>query len=209
MILLIPADRPVRRERAVEHAHGMDGEPVEGSIPPADEDEARRVHEQALHHNEGIGEMLFSQDYACVYCGISMEEPAPRNFSFNSPHGACTVCTGLGLRMEVDADAVVPDPSLSIMGGALSGWTKGPSQRWLMDVVEAVARRLARLAPRGVGGHHRLSVYHAGGGAVPRFRRLARPARPHLRAHPTARSDAEHGSAPAAARSPEPAPGGH
>jgi excinuclease ABC subunit A len=87
------------------------------------------------------GEMLFSQDYACVYCGISMEEPAPRNFSFNSPHGACTVCTGLGMRMEVDADAVVPDPELSIDEGALSGWTKGPSQRWLMDVVEAVARK--------------------------------------------------------------------
>ncbi|HZS15456.1 MAG TPA: excinuclease ABC subunit UvrA [Candidatus Dormibacteraeota bacterium] len=88
-----------------------------------------------------LEEMLFSQDYACVYCGISMEEPAPRNFSFNSPHGACPVCTGLGMRMEVDADAVVPDPSLSIMDGALSGWTKGPSQRWLMDVVEAVARK--------------------------------------------------------------------
>ncbi|HKB47190.1 MAG TPA: excinuclease ABC subunit UvrA, partial [Ktedonobacterales bacterium] len=76
-----------------------------------------------------------------MYCGISMEEPAPRNFSFNSPHGACTACTGLGMRMEVDADAVVPDPELSIMDGALSGWTKGPSQRWLMDVVEAVARK--------------------------------------------------------------------
>jgi len=89
----------------------------------------------------GLEEQLFSQDYACVYCGISMEEPAPRNFSFNSPHGACTVCTGLGMRMEVDADAVVPDPELSILDGALSGWTKGPSQRWLMDVVEAVARK--------------------------------------------------------------------
>jgi excinuclease ABC subunit A len=89
----------------------------------------------------GLTEQLFSQDYACVYCGISMEEPAPRNFSFNSPHGACPTCTGLGMRMEVDADAVVPDPELSIMGGALSGWTKGPSQRWLMDVVEAVARK--------------------------------------------------------------------
>src|SRR5260221_685735 len=77
----------------------------------------------------------------CPNCGISMEAPAPRNFSFNSPHGACPTCTGLGMRMEVDADAVVPDPSLSIMGGALSGWTKGPSQRWLMDVVEAVARK--------------------------------------------------------------------
>ena len=88
-----------------------------------------------------VGEMLFSKDYACVYCGISMEEPAPRNFSFNSPHGACPVCTGLGMRMEVDPEAVVPDPSLSINEGALSGWTRGPSMSWLMDVLETVARK--------------------------------------------------------------------
>ncbi len=89
----------------------------------------------------GRAEMLFSQDYACVYCGISMEEPAPRNFSFNNPHGACPACTGLGMRMEVDRDAVVPDPSLSIDAGALSGWTKGPSQLWLLDVLQTVCRR--------------------------------------------------------------------
>jgi excinuclease ABC subunit A len=88
-----------------------------------------------------VDELLFSQDFACVYCGISMEEPAPRNFSFNSPHGACAACTGLGLRMEVDPEAVVPDPSLSIMGGALEGWTRGPSQHWLMDVLHAVAKK--------------------------------------------------------------------
>ena len=86
-------------------------------------------------------EMLFSEDYACVYCGISMEEPAPRNFSFNSPHGACPACTGLGVRLEVDPDAVVPDPSLSIDEGALSGWTRGPSQHWMMEVLETVCRR--------------------------------------------------------------------
>ena len=85
--------------------------------------------------------MLFSQDYACVYCGISMEEPAPRNFSFNSPHGACPTCTGLGMRMEVDPDGVVPDPSLSIDEGALTGWSKGPSQMWLLDVLQSVCRR--------------------------------------------------------------------
>jgi excinuclease ABC subunit A len=90
---------------------------------------------------ESPREMLFSKDFACVYCGISMEEPAPRNFSFNSPHGACTVCTGLGMRMEVDPDAVVPDPSLSINEGALSGWTRGPSMTWLMDVLETVAKK--------------------------------------------------------------------
>jgi len=91
--------------------------------------------------NAGIEEMLFSQEYACVYDGISMEEPAPRNFSFNNPHGACAVCTGLGMRLEVDPDAVVPDPSLSISEGALSGWTRGPSQHWLMEVLETVCRK--------------------------------------------------------------------
>ncbi len=88
-----------------------------------------------------MDEMLFSEEYACVYCGVSMEEPAPRNFSFNSPHGACPVCTGLGLRMEVDPESVVPDPTLAIDEGAFSGYTKGPSQRWLLEVVEAVCRR--------------------------------------------------------------------
>ncbi|MFN2582789.1 MAG: excinuclease ABC subunit UvrA [Candidatus Dormibacteria bacterium] len=89
----------------------------------------------------GVEEMLFSQDFACVYDGISIEEPAPRNFSFNNPHGACPVCTGLGMRLEIDPDAVVPDPSLTIEEGALSGWTRGPSQQWLMDVLETVARK--------------------------------------------------------------------
>jgi excinuclease ABC subunit A len=89
----------------------------------------------------GLQEMLFSEDFACVYCGISMEEPAPRNFSFNNPHGACPACTGLGMRLEVDPDGVVPDPGLSIDEGALSGWTRGPSQHWLMEVLEAVCKR--------------------------------------------------------------------
>ncbi len=97
--------------------------------------------EEAPPTGTPLGEMLFSKDFACVYCGISMEEPAPRNFSFNSPHGACTVCTGLGLRMEVDPDAVVPNPALSINEGALSGWTRGPSMTWLMDVLETVAKK--------------------------------------------------------------------
>jgi excinuclease ABC subunit A len=123
VILLIPADtQEVRHHLAVA-------------------EEAHETADGPLHHGEGVGEMLFSQDYACVYCGISMEEPAPRNFSFNSPHGACPACTGLGMRMEVDEDAVVPDGSLSIKGGALSGWTKGPSQHWLMEVAESVARQ--------------------------------------------------------------------
>jgi excinuclease ABC subunit A len=131
LILLIPADSPSETpSKAAAKAPGAE-----------DDGGAQRVSANAPASEGGPQEQLFSQDFACVYCGISMEEPAPRNFSFNSPHGACPACTGLGMRMEVDADAVVPDPSLSIMDGALSGWTKGPSQRWQMDVVEAVARK--------------------------------------------------------------------
>jgi excinuclease ABC subunit A len=144
LILLIPADGAGGRaaepsaQRASARART---EFVDTTNTGAERDSANALGDAAGEPPPALQEQLFSQDYACVYCGISMEEPAPRNFSFNSPHGACPTCTGLGMRMEVDADAVVPDPELSIMDGALSGWTKGPSQRWLMDVVEAVARK--------------------------------------------------------------------
>ena len=157
LILLIPADEPAGggEERISATlptgAPLPDGQPA-GAAGPADADGAEPAQEGDPATGTGdadgtsprrlaAGEMLFSQDYACVYCGISMEEPAPRNFSFNNPHGACPTCTGLGLRMEVDRDAVVRDPSLSIDDGALSGWTKGPSQMWVLDVLQTVCRR--------------------------------------------------------------------
>jgi excinuclease ABC subunit A len=131
LILLIPTDESGAEGAAADGAGAPEGE------PPQPEGEGG---EDGSRQNLAVGEMLFSQDYACVYCGISMEEPAPRNFSFNNPHGACPACTGLGLRMEVDRDAVVRDPSLSIDDGALSGWTKGPSQMWVLDVLHTVCR---------------------------------------------------------------------
>ncbi|HEV3329070.1 MAG TPA: excinuclease ABC subunit UvrA [Acidimicrobiales bacterium] len=67
-------------------------------------------------------ELAFSEQLACAECGISFDEPAPRDFSFNSPYGACPTCAGLGTRYEVDAQLVVPDPSLSVADGALAPW---------------------------------------------------------------------------------------
>ncbi len=64
----------------------------------------------------------FSEKMACTHCGISFSALAPRDFSFNSPYGACPTCTGLGTRFEVDPDLVVPDPSLSLAQGALAPW---------------------------------------------------------------------------------------
>ncbi|MCD7803228.1 MAG: excinuclease ABC subunit UvrA [Clostridiales bacterium] len=69
-------------------------------------------------------DITFSQNYACEDCGISIEELTPRMFSFNNPYGACPECSGLGSRMKVDPDLIVPNPSLTLLGGAInaSGW---------------------------------------------------------------------------------------
>jgi excinuclease ABC subunit A len=67
-------------------------------------------------------ELAFSEQLACADCAISFDEPAPRDFSFNSPYGACATCAGLGTRFQVDPDLVVPDTSLSIAEGAVAPW---------------------------------------------------------------------------------------
>jgi excinuclease ABC subunit A len=78
---------------------------------------------------EGDAETLtFSQHLACPKCGLSFDELAPRNFSFNSPYGACEFCDGLGTRYEVDPELVVPNPDLSVAEGAIHPWSKGHTQ---------------------------------------------------------------------------------
>ncbi|HVS45999.1 MAG TPA: excinuclease ABC subunit UvrA [Verrucomicrobiae bacterium] len=69
-------------------------------------------------------ELTFSEAFACVYCGLSFEELAPRLFSFNSPYGACPSCSGLGEKIEIDPWKVIPDRSKSITGGAIVPWSK-------------------------------------------------------------------------------------
>ncbi|MDQ3915835.1 MAG: excinuclease ABC subunit UvrA [Actinomycetota bacterium] len=68
-------------------------------------------------------DILFSQHFACTFCGLSFDELAPRNFSFNSPYGACDRCDGLGTHLEVDPDLVIPNPDLSIDEGAIAPWS--------------------------------------------------------------------------------------
>jgi excinuclease ABC subunit A len=84
------------------------------------------------------GELLtFSERFACLSCGTSIPELEPRIFSFNSPHGACDTCHGLGFQRVVDPELIVPDPTLSIADGALSSWLGAASRyyRRLLDVV--------------------------------------------------------------------------
>jgi len=67
-------------------------------------------------------ELLFSEHFACVHCGISLGEIAPRTFSFNSPHGACPACSGLGVKLEIDPDLLIPNKDLSLAQGAIRAW---------------------------------------------------------------------------------------
>jgi excinuclease ABC subunit A len=85
-------------------------------------------------------EQMFSERFACPEHGVGLPELQPRIFSFNSPHGACPRCTGLGAQQEIDPDLLVPDPELSISEGALVPWSVGNST-YYESVIQAIADR--------------------------------------------------------------------
>ena len=103
--------------------------------------------ETALHAGEGVvyvqvvdGELLmFSENFACVDCGISLPEIAPRMFSFNSPFGACPVCTGLGSHKEFDPALVIPDPTLSVADGVFAALSKNPNSYGMRAITALLA----------------------------------------------------------------------
>ncbi|SDW45017.1 excinuclease ABC subunit A [Marininema mesophilum] len=84
-------------------------------------------------------EMLFSQNLACPECGFSMDELSPRMFSFNSPFGACPTCDGLGSRMEVDPQLIIPNWSKSLNDGAIEAW-QGRSSTYYPQLLESACR---------------------------------------------------------------------
>ncbi|HVP03364.1 MAG TPA: excinuclease ABC subunit UvrA [Solirubrobacteraceae bacterium] len=124
--LVMRTDLRKRLADSIETAVGLADGIVEIELVPRD--------------GEGAGATLtFSEKFACLKCGTSMPELEPRIFSFNSPHGACERCTGLGSQMEIDPDLVVPDPSLSIGEGAIAPWA-GSSSQYYDQIAEAISR---------------------------------------------------------------------
>ncbi|HEY7055797.1 MAG TPA: excinuclease ABC subunit UvrA [Vicinamibacterales bacterium] len=103
------------------------------------------------------GDRLFSRRLACTYCGVSMPEMTPRAFSFNSPHGACPDCQGLGAVYDFDPARLVPDESLSLQDGAIAPWAKGD-------------RKLVKEALASLGKHFSIDL------ALP-FKRLSKKTR--------------------------------
>ncbi len=151
----------VRHAEAPEGAaRGPDGRPLDPATgePIPDPDAARLADsvETALRLGEGLvliapapredeepafEERRYSERYSCPYDGFTMEELEPRSFSFNSPHGACPTCTGLGTQLVIDPDLVIPDRSKSLARGALVPWAKMPTDAsWRLKILEAVCR---------------------------------------------------------------------
>jgi excinuclease ABC subunit A len=85
-------------------------------------------------------ERTYSEHLACHQCNLSFEELEPRSFSFNSPFGACPECSGIGTKLEVDNDLIIPDDSISINEGAIAPWSGGQSSDYFLRLLEALAK---------------------------------------------------------------------
>ncbi len=113
------------------------------SPSPGHEPASRERERPEKTEVQGVEDLLLSAHYACTHCNVSYEPPSPQLFSFNSPHGMCTDCDGLGTRFTFDADLLVPDPSLSFYNGAMP--IVGPMRgmgRWRKHIFQGVADTL-------------------------------------------------------------------
>ncbi len=112
----------------------------DGESPERLADENRNPSNRLSGESRNPVELLFSEQFACVHCGISLGEVEPRTFSFNSPHGACPECTGIGTTMVFDPDLIVPNKRLSPMEGAILPWSRLTAKdSYLYQVVKAAA----------------------------------------------------------------------
>lgn len=84
-------------------------------------------------------EWMFSEEFSCPDCGVSLPALEPRDFSFNSPHGACPTCTGLGTQQEIDPDIVIPNKKLSLAEGAIKPWSKSGRSRWYERLIRSLS----------------------------------------------------------------------
>lgn len=125
------------------------GEEIE--MPNPDRTRLADSIETALKHGEGVmiiaehegkKEEIYSEHFACADCGISIEEISPRSFSFNSPHGACPKCHGLGTKLVIDSKLVIPNENLTLAEGAIMPWSATTSHlTWYNRILEAVAKK--------------------------------------------------------------------
>jgi excinuclease ABC subunit A len=155
-------DEEIKLDKNKRHAIDIVVDRVVSADPGDGEDDSRRTRlsdsvETALRLGAGTmvlllmadqkaklkdEERMYSEHFACVFDGLSFGELEPRNFSFNSPHGACRECTGLGVKMELDPAMVIPNRNLSIAEGAIVPWSRTATiGTWYMRLLNALARK--------------------------------------------------------------------
>jgi excinuclease ABC subunit A len=127
--LLVKESARRRLTDSVETALGLSGGVVVLDFVDLPEDDPHR-------------ERMFSEHLACLHDDLSFDELEPRSFSFNSPWGACPDCTGLGTRLEVDPELVVPDPARTLADGAISAWSAGHDGDYFMRLIEALGNAM-------------------------------------------------------------------
>ncbi|MDJ9034579.1 excinuclease ABC subunit UvrA [Clostridium perfringens] len=116
---------------------------IEGRLTDSIETSLKMAEGLVLVNIIGEEDRLYSEHFACADCGISIDELAPRMFSFNSPFGKCERCDGLGTLMEIDEDLIVPNKDLSIRGGAISTWgdSRMKEESWTYCVLKALMEK--------------------------------------------------------------------
>lgn len=145
----IVVDRLVAKDFKRHYEEMKSGEKIE--LPNPDRTRLVDSIELALRKGGGLviiadpdtgSEDLFSENFACPDCNVNLPEIEPRNFSFNSPHGACPSCHGLGTMLSVDPALVIPNPKLTIAEGAIAPWAGSSAQLgWFSRILEAVAKK--------------------------------------------------------------------
>jgi len=145
----IVVDRLVIKNFKKEYKTLSTGEKIE--IPNADRSRLADSIETALKHGEGLikivdndsgEEEVFSEHFACAECGVNIPEISPRSFSFNNPQGACPECHGLGTKLVIDENLVIPNKSLTLAEGAIMPWSATTSHlTWYNRILESVARQ--------------------------------------------------------------------
>ncbi len=134
-------DRLIVRH-ADDNGHGMDRTRLADSVETALRLGGGVMMVADVTDGDYTRDHLFSEHFACVHCGISLPEIEPRTFSFNSPHGACPACTGLGTELEIDPDLVIPDRSKTLKEGAVEPWTRERSgDSYYRQLLEAAAKQ--------------------------------------------------------------------
>lgn len=126
-------------DRLVIEEEGMDHSRIADSV-----DNAMVLSGGVVQVGLAEGEdIVYSEKFACVPCGVSFEEIEPRTFSFNNPYGACGACAGLGYRLEADPELVIPNDGLSIFAGAIRPWSKnGSLSSWHFSIMHSLAEHM-------------------------------------------------------------------